>query len=83
MAGVGTPDKELDTSGLLCPMPVVQAKLAMDKLQAGQVLRIQATDRGSWADIPGWVRTSGHELLTQEQTNGKYVFVVKKGLGRK
>jgi TusA-related sulfurtransferase len=83
MSGAITPDKDLDTSGLLCPMPVVQARLAMDKLSAGQVLRISATDRGSWADIPGWARAAGHELLGQEQANGKYVFVVKKGSGRK
>ena len=38
MQGTVDPDKELDTSGLLCPMPVVQARLTMDKLQAGQVL---------------------------------------------
>ena len=83
MSSTVTPDKDLDTSGFLCPMPVVQAKLAMDKLQTGQTLRIQATDKGSWTDIPGWTKASGHELISQEQGNGKYVFVVKKGAARK
>ena len=31
-------DQELDTRGLLCPIPILKTKVAMDKLQRGQVL---------------------------------------------
>ena len=35
-------DLELDTSGLLCPLPVYKAAMAMGQLASGQVLEIQA-----------------------------------------
>ncbi|MFQ5826450.1 MAG: sulfurtransferase TusA family protein, partial [Dehalococcoidia bacterium] len=32
-------DQVLDTKGLLCPMPVVKAKLAIEEMETGQVLK--------------------------------------------
>ena len=46
------PDATLDTSGLLCPLPVYKASLALNGLTAGQVLELVTTDPGSLADIP-------------------------------
>ncbi|MBO7743785.1 sulfurtransferase TusA family protein [Paenibacillus sp. MWE-103] len=48
---------------MACPMPIVRTKKAMDWLQAGQVIEVQATDKGSLADIQGWAKNSGHEYL--------------------
>ncbi len=39
-------DKELDTSGLICPMPVMKCKKMLQSLAAGQVLHLLATDIG-------------------------------------
>lgn len=56
-------DKTLDCIGLACPMPIVKTKRAMDELNAGQVIEVQATDKGSLADIQGWAKNTGHEYL--------------------
>jgi TusA-related sulfurtransferase len=40
-------DRELDTSGLKCPMPVVKARKEVRTLEPGQVLKVISTDRGS------------------------------------
>ncbi|WP_336788516.1 sulfurtransferase TusA family protein [Paenibacillus sp. MMO-177] len=56
-------DKTLDCKGLACPMPIVKTKKAIDELQAGQVIEVQATDKGSLADIQGWARNTGHQYL--------------------
>ncbi|MCY8721487.1 sulfurtransferase TusA family protein, partial [Bacillus sp. S10C12M] len=36
----------LDAKGLTCPMPIVKTKKKMKDLKAGEVLEIQATDKG-------------------------------------
>src|SRR5690606_12912013 len=44
-------------------MPIVKTKKTMNTLEAGQVLQVQATDRGSKADIRAWANSSGHQYL--------------------
>ncbi|CAG9610343.1 sulfurtransferase TusA family protein [Pseudoneobacillus rhizosphaerae] len=56
-------DLVLDAKGLACPMPIVKTKKAMTNLDAGQVLEVQATDKGSKADIKAWAESSGHQYL--------------------
>jgi len=53
----------LDCKGLSCPMPIVRTKKAMDQLEAGQVIEVLATDRGSLADMQGWAKNTGHQYL--------------------
>lgn len=53
----------LDARGLACPMPIVKTKKAMTGLEAGQVLEVQATDKGSKADIKAWAESTGHQYL--------------------
>ena len=73
-----TPDQVLDCSGLACPMPILKTKKAIDALQIGQVLKMIATDPGSISDMDAWTKKTGHELLSHEQDNGKYIFFIKK-----
>lgn len=53
----------LDAKGLACPMPIVRTKKAMNNLVAGHVLEVQATDKGSKADIKAWAESTGHQYL--------------------
>lgn len=53
----------LDAKGLACPMPIVKTKKAIAGLEAGQVLEIQATDKGSKADLKAWAESTGHQYL--------------------
>ena len=48
---MATFDKELDTTGLSCPMPVMKCKKMLQSLAAGQVLHLLATDPGTRSDI--------------------------------
>jgi rhodanese-related sulfurtransferase/TusA-related sulfurtransferase len=56
-------DLMLDAKGLACPMPIVKTKKAINELQAGQVLEVQATDKGSKADLQAWSKSAGHQYL--------------------
>ncbi|TXK84378.1 sulfurtransferase TusA family protein [Paenibacillus sp. N3.4] len=53
----------LDAKGLACPMPIVKTKKAMQELLPGHVLEVQATDKGSIADIQSWSAKTGHAYL--------------------
>ena len=54
-------DMTVDAKGLSCPMPIVKTKKAINDLQPGQVLEVQATDKGSKADIKAWAESTGHQ----------------------
>lgn len=71
--------KVLDASGLACPMPVVKTKMTIDTLEAGEVLELISTDRGSLTDIPAWCESTGNPLKEQRQEDGRYVFLIEKG----
>jgi TusA-related sulfurtransferase len=71
-------DKQLDARGLNCPMPLVNARKEIGKLEPGQVLKVLATDRGSVADFQGWAKVAKNmELIGQEteSTGGSNVYV--------
>jgi tRNA 2-thiouridine synthesizing protein A len=72
-------DRVLDARGLLCPMPVVKAAKEIRGLEAGQVLKILATDRGSIADVPAWAEDTGNELLEWHEEADHVVYFVRKG----
>ncbi|GAF07710.1 rhodanese-like domain protein [Paenibacillus pini JCM 16418] len=55
-------------------MPIVRTKKAIGTLAAGQVLELQATDKGSLADIKAWANSTGHQYLgsvEDEENNDK------------
>jgi tRNA 2-thiouridine synthesizing protein A len=72
-------DLLVDAKGKSCPMPVVLARKGIDRLEAGQVLAIEATDPGSCRDIPAWARDMGHELLETEQAGNAWTYRIRKG----
>ena len=44
-------DKEIDTRGLNCPLPILRAKKALAEIRTGEVLKVVATDPGSVRDF--------------------------------
>lgn len=72
-------DVELDARGLLCPLPVYRASLALGQMSPGQVLRLTTTDPGSLEDIPALARQTGDTLLGAERHEDHQVFWIEKG----
>ncbi|MBI2962637.1 MAG: sulfurtransferase TusA family protein [Deltaproteobacteria bacterium] len=71
-------DKVLDAKGLLCPMPVIKARKAIKEIALGQVLEVQATDKGAMKDFEAWSRQTGNELLDSSEAGGVYTFHIRK-----
>jgi tRNA 2-thiouridine synthesizing protein A len=73
------PTTSLDTSGLLCPLPVYKASLALKALAAGEVLELVCTDPGSLADIPALARQRGDTIVKTEDLGDIQTFWIQKG----
>lgn len=71
-------DKELDATGLNCPLPILKAKKELNTLSGGQKLRIVATDPGSVKDFDAFAKQTGNKLLSSGEEGGKYVFLIEK-----
>ncbi len=71
----------LDTSGLLCPLPVYKAALVLKKLEPGDVLELTCTDPGSLEDIPALARQRRDVLLAVDDRDGVQKFWIEKGEG--
>ena len=56
-------DFVLDAKGLACPMPIVKTRKIMKEMEPGNVLEVQATDKGSTADLKAWAEGSGHDYF--------------------
>lgn len=71
-------DAELDAKGLNCPLPILRAKKAITALNAGQVLKIVATDPGSVKDFEAFCNQTGNELMSSAEVGGAFEFMIKK-----
>lgn len=71
-------DVQLDAKGLACPMPIVKTKKAMQEVQEGQVLEVQATDKGSVADLAAWCKTVGHQYIGSHENGNVFYHYIRK-----
>lgn len=71
---IPAPNKVLDCSGLLGPLPVVETSKAIKEVEIGQVLQLITTDPGSPLDMAAWSQLTGNELLDSRQEAGKFIF---------
>ena len=71
-------DKEVDTRGQSCPLPILKAKKALSELQSGQTLRLASTDAGSIRDFQEFARQTGHELVEQQTVGKEYIHILRR-----
>lgn len=71
--------EQVDARGMRCPMPLLKAKQALNRVPAGGLVQVLATDAGAARDFPAFTALSGHTLLRQvEAGNGELEFVIRK-----
>lgn len=74
-----TPDAEIDTCGLLCPLPVLKARKRLLSLPEGGVLKMVADDPAAMVDVPHFCAEQGHDLLDQADRDGVLEFLIRRG----
>jgi TusA-related sulfurtransferase len=71
-------DKEIDTRGLNCPLPILKAKKALSEMSTGQTLKVVSTDAGSIRDFQAFAKQTGNELIEQQAVNEEFVHVLRR-----
>ena len=71
-------DRELDASGLNCPLPILRAKKALADMNSGQTLKVISTDPGSVKDFEAFCKQTNNPLLSSGEEGGKFVFLLRK-----
>jgi tRNA 2-thiouridine synthesizing protein A len=71
-------DKEIDTTGLNCPLPILKAKKALAEMTSGQLLRVTATDAGSMRDFATFAKQTGNVLLDQQTSGNQFIHVLQR-----
>jgi len=69
---------EVDARRLLCPMPVIRLQDCINQQPAGAIVRITCTDPGTMSDIPAWCRINGHSVVSSDQQQDEFIFLVRK-----
>ena len=71
-------DKEIDTRGLNCPLPILKAKKALADMQSGQLLKVVSTDGGSLRDFQAFSKQTGNELVEQQTVGDEFIHVLRR-----
>jgi tRNA 2-thiouridine synthesizing protein A len=71
-------NRELDTRGLNCPLPILKAKKALAEMVTGELLRVVSTDAGSVRDFQAFARQTGNELVEQTTSGSDFLHVLKR-----
>ena len=73
-----TYNQTLDARGLNCPLPILKAKLALNKMQAGEILHVEATDPHSIIDFEAYCARTGHEIIHIRELEDVIEFFIRR-----
>ena len=69
----------LDTTGLLCPLPVLKLRKHLKSMKIGDVVAVLANDPAAAIDIPHFCNELGHTLISKKSTgSGETEYQVRK-----
>jgi tRNA 2-thiouridine synthesizing protein A len=71
-------DSVLDSTGLLCPLPVLKIRKKLKEMQKGSVLRVIADDPAAIIDIPHYCHESGNKILKQDVGEDGQIYLLMK-----
>ncbi len=71
-------DEYLDARGLNCPLPVLKAKLALNRMQPDTILHVEATDPHARIDFEAYCARTGHALIHVSETEALVEFYIRR-----
>lgn len=72
-------DQSLDITAETCPMTFVRVRLALDRMAAGQVLRVRLRGQEPLRNIPRTAAEQGHAVLRQAPDGEATLLWLRKG----
>lgn len=71
-------ERLLDARGLICPLPVLKARKALQAMAPGERLRVLATDPKADDDFAAFCEASGHRLVERGSEGEALVLVLER-----
>ena len=59
-------------------MPIAMTKEEIEKIQIGEVLKVEADDPAAEEDIKRWAKRTGHKILKFEKQGTIMTFFIKR-----
>ncbi|MCD7904362.1 MAG: sulfurtransferase TusA family protein [Clostridiales bacterium] len=79
MAEIKT-DAYVDITNIVCPVTFVKAKVAIEELKVGEVLKVHMNGGEPLQNVPRSMKEEGHRVLKlTENDDGTYDLIVEKG----
>ena len=70
--------EKLDTRGMNCPLPILKTRKALNRINAGEILEVTATDPGSVKDMASFCDQTGNRLVASNESGNGFVFLIEK-----
>jgi len=75
---MATVAEKLDTRGMNCPLPILKTRKALNRINAGEILEVTATDPGSVKDMASFCDQTGNRLVASNESDNGFVFLIEK-----
>ena len=72
-------DRELNTDGLLCPLPVLKARKALKEMKTGDILRLHVDDPAGIIDVPYYCNETNNKIIETTINNQNQIYLIIKG----
>jgi tRNA 2-thiouridine synthesizing protein A len=69
---------KLDARGMNCPLPILQTRKAINRINSGECVEVIATDPGSVKDMESFCIQTGNRLVSSSEADNSYIFVIEK-----
>ncbi|MFQ6093428.1 MAG: Mov34/MPN/PAD-1 family protein [bacterium] len=71
--------RSLDLAGEVCPINWVKTKLALEELEAGDILKVKLDNGEPIRNVPRSAKEEGHRIIRVEQETDGFVLWIRKG----
>ena len=68
---------ELDTRGLLCPLPVLKLRKLINSTKKKDKIKLMTDDPAAIVDVPHFCNEQGHQILESSKENGYDLFIIE------
>ena len=75
---MGEAKYSIDAVGLICPEPLMMLRNEVRSMSDGETVSVVATDPSTVRDFTNFCRFMGHELVSSNQRDDRYLFVIRK-----
>lgn len=71
-------DREVDASGLKCPLPLLRLKKVLMDMESGEIVKVTATDPAAHLDFGVYSEQSGHNIIEYVKQSNLQIFYIRK-----